>query len=169
MRVNQPEHQARYYPRDTIAFVWVTLVPEQGQKNRMTEIFQELSEYRSVEDWIEKLEEATEEFTGTNQATDIKRWLGPDLSAGIIQWAEEPREMEAAATAAVRNPFEAKYFMHDWLDAREERGIVFDFSGITARGPAYARPPSIPSAPFLDSTSSLRVASGVPVCRPCAN
>ena len=42
----EPEHSARFYPDDTIGYVWLTLVPGGGQLNDMREIWERLDEMR---------------------------------------------------------------------------------------------------------------------------
>ena len=40
-----PEYSARYYPPDTLAYAWVTLLPGEGQITDMQDIWERFNEY----------------------------------------------------------------------------------------------------------------------------
>ena len=41
----EPEHSARYYPPDTLAYAWATLLPSGGQSDDMRDVWQRFNDY----------------------------------------------------------------------------------------------------------------------------
>ena len=122
-----PEYSARYYPRDTLAYYWLTLTPSDGQLSDSREIFQLLNEYPVFEDWLDEIQDDFEEETGIDFDADVQSWIGVDFSAALIDFDVDNEEIEAAATVAVRDSEAAAEFLDDWLDYLEdESGSDFD-------------------------------------------
>ena len=122
-----PEYSARYYPRDTLAYYWLTLTPGDGQLSDSREIFQLLNEYSVFEDWLDEIQDYFEEETGADFDADVQPWIGVDFSAALIGFDVDREEIDATATIAVRDGEAAAEFMDNWLDYMEdETGSVFD-------------------------------------------
>ena len=49
-----PEYSARYYPRTTLAYGWLTLYPDGGQRDQVVELWELFDEYPEVEDKLEE-------------------------------------------------------------------------------------------------------------------
>lgn len=122
-----PEYSARYYPRDTLAYYWLTLTPGNGQLSDSREIFQLLNEYPVFEDWLDEIQDDFEDETGIDFDADVQPWIGVDFSAALIDFDVDDEEIDAAATIAVRDSEAAAEFLDDWLDYLEdESGSDFD-------------------------------------------
>ena len=122
-----PEYSARYYPRDTLAYYWLTFTPGNGQLSDSREIFQLLNEYPVFEDWLDEIQDDFEEETSIDFDADVQPWIGVDLSAALIDFDLDDEEIDAAATIAVRDSEAAAEFLDDWLDYLEdESGSDFD-------------------------------------------
>ena len=122
-----PEYSARYYPRDTLAYYWLTLTPGDGQLSDSREIFQFLNEYTVFEDWLDEIQDDFEEETSIDFDAEVRPWIGVDFSAALIDFDVDNEEIEAAATVAVRDREAAAEFLDDWLDYLEdESGSDFD-------------------------------------------
>ena len=67
-----PEYSARYYPRDALAYYWLTLTPGNGQLSDSREIFQLLNEYPVFEDWLDEIQDDFEEETGIDFDADVR-------------------------------------------------------------------------------------------------
>ncbi len=123
----EPEYSARYYPADTIAYAWVTLVPGEGQVQDMTDIWSSFNEYPGFRDLVDemKLEFLTE--TGIDFEQDVLPWAGPEISAGLIDFNLDQELPTAAITIQVRDEDTARTFMEKWREYMEdETGAQFD-------------------------------------------
>lgn len=114
-----PEHSARYYPPGTLAYQWLTLAPGGGQLSHSRELLERLNQYSAFEDWLEDNYASLEDATGINLEADVMPWIGPDFSAGLLEWDIEAGQFEAAAAAGVRQREAAADFLDDWLDYLE--------------------------------------------------
>lgn len=114
-----PEHSARYYPPGTLAYQWLTLAPGGGQLSHSRELLERLNQYSAFEDWLEDNYASLEDATGINLEADVMPWIGPDFSAGLLEWDIKAGQFEAAAAAGVRDRAAAADFLDDWLDYLE--------------------------------------------------
>ena len=80
-----PEYSARYYPPDTLAYAWLTLVPGQGQFEDVQDIWGRFNEYPAFRDLVDELQEEFESDTGINFEEDVLPWIGPEMAAAIIE------------------------------------------------------------------------------------
>ena len=122
-----PEHSARYYPQDTLAYAWVTLAPGGGQFNDMTDIWERFNEFRAFEDLVEEIKEEFESETGIDFDNDVAPWIGPDASVGLIDYDSREDIPSIVATVGVRDHDAAADFVDQWLDHMESsEGADFD-------------------------------------------
>ena len=117
--LNDPEHSARYYPRDTLAYSWVTLYPEDGQRDQMMELWDRFNEFHAVTDQIEEWQEESEEEGIFDFEEDIMPWIGADASAGLFEMGQG-NGLIGLFTVAVRNSGGARDFLDDWTEYRQE-------------------------------------------------
>jgi len=123
----EPEYSARYYPPETMAYGWITLVPSEGQVGDMEEIWGRFNEYPGFRDLVDemKLEFLTE--TGIDFDQDVLPWAGPEISAGLIGFDVDQELPVAAITIQVRDEDTARTFMDKWREYMEdETGAQFD-------------------------------------------
>ena len=122
--LDPPEHSARYYPRDTIAYGWLSLYPEGGQRDQMVDLWDRFNELDEVEEQIEELREEMEDELNVNLEDDVLPWVGPELSLGLLEDSGDP---VGVMTISVRDRGEAEDFMDDFTDHLEdEQGYDFD-------------------------------------------
>ena len=122
--LDPPEHSARYYPTDTMAYGWVSLYPEGGQRDQMMDLWERFNELPAVEEQIEEFQEDFEDQTGMTIEDDVMPWIGAELSAGLF---EERGEFAGVITVAVRDSGAAEEFVDDLIDYLEdEEGMDFD-------------------------------------------
>ena len=120
-----PEYTARYFPRDTVTYAWVTAAPGNGQFDDMQEIWELLNEYRVFEDLIEEWKDAFADETGFDFDEDVMPWIGLNFSAGFLDVDDDVPK--GAIIISVRNKRDAASFLDDWLDYQEdEHGADFD-------------------------------------------
>lgn len=67
--LDEPEHSAQYYPGDTLAYGWLTLYPEGGQRDQMLDLWDRFNELPWVEDQVEELLEEFERSSGLTVET----------------------------------------------------------------------------------------------------
>ena len=126
-RGSTPEHSARYYPDDIMAYTWFTRDPSMGQRSQMSDIWQRFDGMRDFREWVDDLEDGLDDEVGVNLEDDLLPWLGDEFSAAILDIDMDGEEIEAAATIAVRDRAAAAGFLADWLDYWEdEHGADFD-------------------------------------------
>ena len=122
-----PEYSARYYPPDTIAYAWVTLVPGGGQLEDMQDIWSRFKEFREFRRFIDELREDFEDDTGIDFEAEVQPWIGPDASVAFIDYDTRRDVALIAATIAVRDSGAARDFLDAWLEYMEdEEGADFD-------------------------------------------
>lgn len=128
--LNAPEHSARYYPRDTLFYSWVTLYPEDGQREQMMELWDRFNEFDAVADQIEEWREDSAEEGIFDFEEDVMPWIGADASAGVFELARGGDPV-GLFTVAVRNSGSARDFLNDWTEYRnEEEGEDFEYARI---------------------------------------
>ena len=121
-----PEHSARYYPPDTMVYVWMTFVPGEEQFSDSKALFERLAEYEPFEDWVDDLRDSFEDETDISFDHDVRPWIGPDISAGLLNVYPDQADFEGAITISVRDGGAALRFMDDWLHYMK-RDIDSDF------------------------------------------
>lgn len=122
---NPPEHSARYYPDDVIAYSWMTLNPGGGQRRHMTDMFQRLTDISTVREWQEELEDALEDELDI-EPDDLAAWLGAEMSVAVMDFDSRDGTAEVAGTVQVRDREAAEDFVEKILDRLEDDG-GFDF------------------------------------------
>ena len=123
----QPEHSARYYPSDTIAYTWLTLYPSADQRRDAEEIWERLDERRAFRDLVKDVEDFVEDETGFDIEEDILTWIGAEVSAAVLDFDIDEGEADAAITIDVRDSEAAADFLSDWRDLMEdEYGADYD-------------------------------------------
>ena len=121
--LNPPEHSARYYPRDTIAYGWFTFYPEDGQFEQMMDLWERFNELPEVSDRLEDLQDDVEDDSGFDFEDELETWIGLDVSAGFFEERNNPVGM---MTIAVRDSENAENFMEKWTEYLEDEQD-FDF------------------------------------------
>ena len=116
---NPPEHSARYYPQDTLAYVWMSLTPSGGQLNEMMDIWERFNEFRAFEDLVAELKDDFQSETGIDFDDDVVPWIGPDASVGFMGYDARNDIPLIAATVGVRDHEAAGDFMDQWLEYME--------------------------------------------------
>ena len=122
-----PEYSARYYPPDTLAYAWVTLVPVDEQLGDMQDIWERFNEYPAFTDFIEELREDFKDETGIDFEEDVQPWIGPEVGAAVIQLdvpggslmsfeddSDFGDAITAAVTVGVRDQDAAADFLVKW-------------------------------------------------------
>ena len=120
-----PEHSARYYPDDVIAYSWMTLNPGGGQRRHMTDTFERLTDISTVREWQEELEDALEDELDI-EPDDLAAWLGAEMSVAVMDVDSRDGTAEVAGTVQVRDRDAAEDFVEKILDRLEDDG-GFDF------------------------------------------
>ena len=78
-----------------------------------------------IDDQLDELREDLEEQLDLTLEEDVMPWMGPDISAGLL---EERRKPVGMMTISVRDPETAKEFMKDWTNYLEdELSLDFEF------------------------------------------
>ena len=122
-----PEYSARYYPPDTLAYAWLTLVPGQGQFEDVQDIWGRFNEYPAFRDLVDELQEEFEADTGINFEEDVLPWAGPEISAGLLDFRSDIDEPIIVGMIAVRDQDAADDFLGKWLEYMEDsEGADFD-------------------------------------------
>ena len=115
-----PEYSARYYPPDTVAYAWVTLAPGGKQMDYMQETWDRFNEFRAFRRLVDELQAEFEEETGLDFDHDIAPWIGPDASAGFVDYDSRRDEFVAMAVIGVRDEEAARDFLRGWLEYLED-------------------------------------------------
>ncbi|MDE2779319.1 MAG: DUF3352 domain-containing protein [Chloroflexota bacterium] len=156
--LDPPEHSARYYPRDTIAYGWLTLYPRDGQFDQMVDLFERFEELPEMQDRLDDLQDDVEDESGFDFEDELEKWVGPDLSVGLL---EEKNDPVGVMTVSVRDFDNAQVFMEEWTDHLEdEEGFDFDLDDIGGvgiwiaeeRGLSFALTEEILLVVFADDT-----------------
>ena len=124
-----PEHSARYYPPDTVAYAWVTLAPSGEQLNDMMDLWERFNAFRAFSELVADAKAEFEIETGIDFDRDVTPWIGPDASVGLIDYDRREGVPRVAATIGVRDHDAAADFMRQWLAHLERiEGTDFDRS-----------------------------------------
>ena len=129
------EHSARFYPEDTFLYAYATLYPKGSQRKNMEDLWERFNENRTFRKEVEDAREEWEEETGINLEEDIRPWLGPDLSAGIVRFDNNDRPI-SVATVSVLDRQSAEIFLDQLTDYLE------DSSGASFVGGTYQNYPT---------------------------
>ena len=122
-----PEYSARYYPPDTLAYGWVTLIPGEGQVGNMEEIWGRFNEYPGFRDFVDELQVDFLDETGIDFEEEVMPWIGPEISAGLIDVDLDQESPVAAITIQVRDEDAARNFLEKWREYMEDQsGAEFD-------------------------------------------
>ena len=111
-----PEYSARYYPPDTLAYAWVTLTPGGGQFEDMRDIWSRLNDYPAFADLVEELEKDFAADTGIDFDAEVAPWIGPEISAALLNIDVEREEPVAVVTIGVRDKDTAALFLTKWRE-----------------------------------------------------
>ena len=123
----EPEYSARYYPPDTLAYGWITLIPGEGQVGNMEDIWSRFNEYPGFRDFVDELKVDFLTETGINVEEEVMPWIGPEISAGLIDFDFDQESPTAAITIQVRDEDAAKNFLEKWREyMQDETGADFD-------------------------------------------
>ena len=123
---NPPEHSARYYPDDVLAYSWMTLNPGGGQRRLMTDMFERLTDISTVREWQEELEDALEDEFDV-EPEDLGAWLGTEMSIAVMDFDSRDGTADIAGTVDVRDRKAAEDFVDIVLDRLEEdSGLDFE-------------------------------------------
>ena len=87
-KARPPEYSARYYPRDTILYVWATPSPGGEQPEQARLIWKKLQEIQEFPEVREDLLEKIRDRLGI-EPSDMKSWLGAGISAGILGYDQQ--------------------------------------------------------------------------------
>ena len=127
LRATPPEHSARYYPDDTLVYMWFTLNPGDGQREHMLGIWNRLEEYSAFRNWKADAQDALWRETGTDLEDNLLPWLGAEISLGVLDMDFDSMEFEIAITIEVRDHAAARDFLTDWLaNLEQESAADFD-------------------------------------------
>ena len=110
----EPEHSVRYYPPDTLAYAWATLLPSGGQHDDMRDVWQRFNDYPAFVDLVDELKRELAEDTGIEFDAEVASWVGPEISAGLLEFDIEPASPVALAMVGVRERDAAATFLAKW-------------------------------------------------------
>ena len=116
----EPEYSARFYPPDTIAYGWMTLLPGEGQTADMQDIWDRLNEYPGFTEFLEETKVDFRTETGIDFDEEVLSWVGPEISGGVIDFDFDSERITAAVTVGVRDEGAAEVFLDKWLDYMED-------------------------------------------------
>ncbi|MCY4582935.1 MAG: DUF3352 domain-containing protein, partial [Chloroflexi bacterium] len=120
---DQPEHSARYYSDDVIAYSWLSLNPGNGQRKHLADMLDRVRDYSSVREAENEAEDALEETLDTD-FEEVLAWIGSELSFAVIDpgWDGLPA---MAGTVAVRDREAAEDFIDDLRDLMVDTSYSF--------------------------------------------
>ena len=125
----EPEYSARFYPPDTIAYAWATLVPGEGQIEDMRHIWSRLNEYPGFQEFLADTKTEFFSETGIDFDDEVLPWIGPEISGAVIDFDVDQETISAAATFGVRNEDVAADFLDKWLEyMKDETDAEFERS-----------------------------------------
>ena len=113
------EHSAKFYPEDTFFYSYATLYPRGSQRKNMEDLWGRFNENRTFRNKIEEAREEWEEETGIHFEEDVRTWLGPDISAGILRFDSNDFPI-AVATVSVLDRQAAEIFLDQLTDYLED-------------------------------------------------
>ena len=121
-----PEHSARYYPDDVIAYSWMTLNPGGGQRRHLTEMASRMRDISAVREWEDEIEDILDDALGI-EFEDVAAWVGAEMSMAVLDFDVDDGTAEMAGTIAVRSREAAEEFLDILLDRLEDdRGFDFE-------------------------------------------
>ena len=120
---SKPENTAQYFPDDVLAYSWMTLNPGGGQRAEMLDIWDRFDELDGFHDAVQDLLEELREETDIDFEEDILPWIGPDMSAALLDIGSF--DPSAVAIVGVRDASAAADFMDLLIDYGEEEGSDF--------------------------------------------
>ena len=120
---SKPENTAQYFPDDVLAYSWMTLNPGGGQRAEMLDIWERFDELDGFHDAVQDLLEELREETDIDFEEDILPWIGPDMSAALLDIGSF--DPSAVAIVGVRDASAAADFMDLLIDYGEEEGSDF--------------------------------------------
>ena len=110
-----------------MVYGWLTLASTRGQRRDLTEIHEELNQFRAFRNFVDDLEDLLEQERGVDLERDVVPWAGPEFSFGVLDFSSSRGEPVLAATVGVRDHDEARDFVDIWLDhAEDARGADFE-------------------------------------------
>ena len=117
-----PEGSARYYPVDTLVYVWFSLDPVGEQDRYIREVWGKAAEHPG----FSELQSELDEFLWEGATVDgLGKWVGPDVSAGLLQMGLEYGEpTEFGVTIDVRDRDEAFRFVQRLISKANTRGAT---------------------------------------------
>ena len=145
VNANPPEHSARYYPPDTLAYAWVSLLPGESQSAHIQDIWERLNQYPRFTDTLDEIVQELKDDTGIDFKTEFRTCIGPEISAGVIDVqdlesgnpATALNESSIAAMVMIsvrrRKEGQARSYLTKWLAAMEEHDHA-DFQTDSYRG-----------------------------------
>ena len=93
----------------------------------MLDVWERFNEIKGFRDALDEPLEIFEDETGIDFEDDVATWIGPDVSAAVIDLDLNDESVDAAATIGVRDSDAAADFLDEWLDYMEdEEGADFD-------------------------------------------
>ena len=116
--LDPPERSARYYPQNTEIYAWLTLYPGGSQQAAIKDTWERLNQYQAFRERYEEAQDDFEDLTGINLETDLLSWVGPEISAGVLEQQDE--EGTIVATLQVRDKNAAILFLDQWMDFLED-------------------------------------------------
>ena len=120
---SKPENTAQYFPDDVLAYSWFTLNPGGGQRAEMLDIWERFDELDGFHDAVQDLLDELREETNIDFEEDILPWIGPDMSAALLDIGSF--DPSAVAIVGVRDASAAADFMDLLIDYGEEEGSDF--------------------------------------------
>ena len=120
-----PEHSARYYPPDVVAYLWLTLSPSGNQRTYMTETWEQFDQMPGFGRWLDRVEEQINRETRID-VSQVGDWFGGEVSAALFDVDADGGRVEGAITVAVRDRVAAAGFLEEWLEyLRAEHSTSF--------------------------------------------
>ena len=122
----EPEHSARYYPADTLVYAWATLLPGGGQLADMQDVWERFNGYPAFAELVDELKLELTKDTGIDFDSEVVPWVGPEISAGLLEFDIEREAAVAVAMIGVRDREAAAAFLNKWREyMKEESDAAF--------------------------------------------
>ena len=133
----QPELSARYYPEDTLAYARASLTPRGRQKRYTREIWRRINEHPGFTGAVNDGKPGHAEESGITFDQDVATWIGPEISAGLLDIDAESQRLSAAMLFGVRDADAAADFLEQWLDyVSTKRNVEFS-AGVYRDNPIW--------------------------------
>ena len=137
----QPEFPARYYPEDTLAYARASLTPRGRQKRYTREIWRRLNEHPGFTGAVSAGKSDLAEESGMTFDQDVATWIGPELSAGLLDIDAETQRLSAAMVIGVRDADAAADFLERWFNyVATKRSVEFN-AGVYRDNPIWVSNP----------------------------